>query len=317
MSRKPLRDLFDAMLRGKYDFEDFLHSRVDDNYATAVVRDRTVHLPNKKLKAYHRFLNTVLFAHLRVNEAVAYAYRKGVNPHEALQPHAKSRAFFQADIKDFFRSIDRSLIRAKIAIPTPSMPISDLISHTERILDMTTVNDVLAVGFSTSPPISNVCLADFDDELEAFCRSAALVYTRYADDIIVSGQDREMLAGMKKTLGDLLSTHFNGKLELNEGKSKLTTVGRKVKILGLVVLPSGEVAVDMDIKKRIEVLIHYFLRDEEIFLKQAKEADRDAAVEKLSGYVNYINAADAKYLEKLRRKYGAAVIDGFLHRSAH
>jgi RNA-directed DNA polymerase len=32
--------------------------------------------------------------------------------------------------------------------------------------------------------------------------------------------------------------------------------------------------------------------------------------------VNYINAADQMYLEKLRRKFGSTVVDSFLHRSA-
>ena len=316
MTRNPLRELFVAMLRSKYDFDDFLTAPIPNNYTVAKVRDRTIYRPNKKLKAYHRFLNTVLFERLPINETVAYAYRKGVNPHEAVKPHAQSRAFFQTDIRDFFSSIDRDIVREKLLNPGPSIPITDLTEHIERILDLTTVNGILAVGFSTSPPISNACLIGFDDDLQAHCGNSDLVYTRYSDDIIISAQSREKLKEIKQTIAELLRMHFSGKMVLNEEKSKLTTIGRKIKFLGLVVLPSGEVAVDMELKKHIEVLIHYSIQDEEVFLRQARESDRKAGLNKLSGYINYINTADPHYLEKLRRKYGTAVIDSFLHRSA-
>jgi len=304
------------MLRGKYDFDDFLTAPIPNNYATTKVRDRTIYRPNKKLKVYHRFLNTVLFDCLPINETVTYAYRKGVNPHEAVKPHAHSRAFFQTDIRDFFSSIGREIVRERLLTSGPSIPILDLTAHLERILDFTTVNGILPIGFSTSPPISNACLIDFDNDLQAYCNDADLIYTRYSDDIIISAQSREKLQEIKQTIADLLAKHFSGKMVLNDEKSKLTTIGRKIKILGLVVLPSGEVAVDMELKKHIEVLIHYSIQDEDIFLKQAKEPDRKAGLNKLSGYINYINAADPDYLEKLRRKYGTAVIDSFLHRSA-
>jgi len=316
MTRNPLRELFSAMLRGKYEFEDFLTTPIPNNYIPTKVRDRTIYRPNKKLKAYHRFLNTVLFDCLPINESVAYAYRKGVNPHEAVKPHAQSRAFFQTDIRDFFSNIDRDIVRDRLLNPGPSIPIIDLTAYIERILDLTTINGTLPIGFSTSPPISNACLLNFDNDLQAHCRNADLVYTRYSDDVIISAQSREELKEIKQTIAKLLGMHFSGKMLLNDEKSKLTTIGRKIKILGLVVLPSGEVAVDMELKKHIEVLIHYSIQDEDVFLKQAREPDRRSGLNKLSGYINYINAADPPYLEKLRRKYGTAVIDSFLHRSA-
>ncbi len=315
MNGSALRELFSSMLRSKFDFEDFLNAPVPNNYAPAVIQGRTIYRPNNKLKAYHRFLNTVLFERLPINESVAYAYRKGINPHEAVKPHARSRAFFQTDIRDFFSSIGRDIVRDKLLKPGPSILISDLPKHIERILDLILVDGVLPVGFATSPPISNACLMDFDSDLQNHCRNADLVYTRYSDDIIISAKNREHLNDIKRTITHLLGKHFGEKLVLNDEKSKLTTIGRKVRILGLVVLPSGDVAIDMELKRHIEVLIHYSIQDEEIFLKKAREPDRQAGLAKLCGYISYINAADPPYLEKLRRKYGAAVIDSFLHRS--
>jgi hypothetical protein len=93
MKKQSLKILFGAMLHGKYELEDFLHGEVKSNYDQFPFKGRLVSRPNKKLKAYHAFLNTFLFEHLAINPRVAYAYRKGTNPHQSVAAHASSRAF--------------------------------------------------------------------------------------------------------------------------------------------------------------------------------------------------------------------------------
>ena len=140
------------------------------------------------------------------------------------------------------------------------------------------------------------------------------MYTRYADDIVVSGQSRAALDGVESKLHELLVSYFHGHLRLNSAKRKAHAVGRKTRILGMVVLPNGRVTIDMELKRKVEVLLHFYIRNREKFVVMSGD-DLDAGVRKLSGYITYINAADKPYLEKLRRKFGATIIDSFLHRS--
>lgn len=315
MQSKPLGILFDAMHHGKYEFEDFLHGNIASSIKTTRSGQRTLHCPDKKLKAYLVFLNTFLFERLAVNERVVYSYRKGVNPHKVALAHAHSRAFFQTDIENFFGSIDRALVQSTILSQEEKTPVSDISSHIERILDLTTVDGVVPIGFPTSPLIGNVCLTPFDNDLENYCGISDLAYTRYADDIVVSGHSREALGDVESRLNELLAHHFGGKLKLNQAKRKLTAVGRKTRILGMVVLPNGRVTIDMKLKKKIEVLLHFYVRNRKKFLDMS-DGDSNAGIQKLGGYINYINAADKPYLEKLKRKFGATVVDSFIHRSA-
>lgn len=316
MTAKPIQVLFDAMYHGKYDAVDFLHGDVATNYDSILLqKGRRIYRPNKKLKAYHVFLNKFLCEYLELNDRVVYSYRRGINPHQAVGAHAQSRAFFQTDIVNFFGSLHRDIVKSTIIDRGRRIPIADLHARLERILDLVTIEGSLPVGFSTSPLISNACLTGFDNELEEYCRKGALIYTRYADDIVISAQHRQALKDVGSTISGILMRNFSGRLQLNEFKSKLTTVGRKVKILGMVITPSGQVTVDMELKKRIEVLLHFYTRDREKF-SDAVQHDMKAGVKQLAGYVNYINTADKAYLEKLRKKYGTTVIDSFLHRSA-
>ena len=315
MQPKPLRVLFDAVHHGKYEFEDFLYDELVSNFRPAQIKYRKIFRPNKKLKSFLVFLNTFIFEHLAINERVVYAYRKGRNPHEVAFAHRFGRAFLQVDIEDFFGSVDRGLVRSTILEQTDRLPISDIPDYIDRVLEMTTINNSLPLGFPTSPPISNVCLTKFDDEFENYCQKSELVYTRYADDIFVSGKDRESLEGVEARLNEMLEHFFAGRLRLNVAKRKLTTIGRKVRILGMVILPNGRVTIDMELKKKVEVRLFYYLNNRKRFLDICG-TDPDSSMQELSGYINYINSADQPYLERLKRKFGAAVIDSFLHRSA-
>ena len=266
MHPRPLQLLFDAMHHEKYEFQDFLHGDIVSSYTRIQIKRRPAYRPDKKLKAYLVFLNTFVFEYLPINERVVYSYRKGVNPHEVAFPHAHNRAFFQADVENFFGSIGRALVKSTIVSHKNRVPVSDINSYIERILDFTTIDEVLPIGFPTSPPISNACLTLFDNEFESYCLSSDLVYTRYADDIFVSGKRRENLGGVEKKLNELLAYHFDGSMRLNREKCKLTTVGRKTRILGMAILPNGQVTIDMEVKKRVEVLLHFFTRRRDIFL---------------------------------------------------
>jgi RNA-directed DNA polymerase len=313
MNSRPMRVLFDAMHHGKYEFDEFVSCDVESHYEPVPWSGRVIYKPSKTLKAFHRFLNSFLLEHLPTNERVAYAYRKGTNPHHALIPHAGSRAFYQTDLTKFFDSITSPLIRRVIS--EGATPISDLLSYIDRTLELVTVEGRLPIGFSTSPMISNACLKQFDDAFEAMCNQQGLIYSRYADDIIVSCQHRQSLANIQETLTELIREHLGPEFSINRSKSKLTTVGRKVKALGMVILPSGQISVDMNIKKKVESQLYFFIKDRARLLAIFNN-DMESGLQQLAGHVSHINSADPTYLEKLRRKYGTTVIDSFLHRSA-
>lgn len=316
MTAKPMRQLFDAMHHGKYDFEDFLSCDIKSLYKRVDWRQREIYKPSRKLKAYHAFLIIFLLEHLPLNVQVSFAYRKGSNPHQAVLPHANSRAFYQTDLTKFFDSITSPLIR-RVLCGAPT-PVADLESYIDRVIELLTVNSRLPIGFSTSTWISNACLKSFDDSFEAVCRDRRLIYSRYADDLIISGQSVEQLAGIDKILSELLLSELGPEFKINSKKSKLTRIGRKVAILGMVILPSGQVAIDMEVKKKIEYQLHFYIKDRERLLEffEQEKDDMETGLERLAGHISHVNTADPAYLDKLRKKYGSTVIDSFLHRSA-
>ena len=302
------------MHQGKFEFPELDTGDISDLYEKKIYKKREIHIPNKKLKIFHSFLNLFLLEHLHINNEVVFSYRKGVNAVDAVSKHTSSKYFFQTDIINFFNSIDAGLVTSTILNSIETCPISDIQNYITNIVKILTINDSVPVGFSTSPLLSNACLFNFDNELQKYCLENKLTLSRYSDDIIISSLEKAPILEAETHAARLLSKHTKNKLSINTKKSKHTQTGNKIKLLGMVILPNGKVSVDIKFKRDTEVKLHFYLTNKEKFSEIAGP-DSDSAIEKISGQLNYYNTIDPSYLDKLRKKYGATIVDMFLHKS--
>jgi RNA-directed DNA polymerase len=316
--KQPLEVLFEAMFHGKRAFADFVSAEVETNCEKGTYlrggRKREVVKPNDRLRGLHEFIRLFVLDFLPLNERVVFSYRKGFSAYDAVVPHAAADCFFVCDIADFFQNLRGARIRSTLLTAGDACPIEDFDLWLPRIVDLVCVDDRLPMGFATSPAISNAALRRFDDEFEAHCDHNELAYSRYSDDIIVSAKGYEALADISEVVKHTLMHSMGGELDIHPNKSRYFHRGAKIKLLGMVLLPNGSVTVDASVKREVEVLIHFFLTDKEKFVGRAG-GDRQKGEARLSGLLNYVNTVDQSYLDKLRRKFGLAVVDFFLHRS--
>ncbi|WP_240631604.1 reverse transcriptase family protein [Alcaligenes aquatilis] len=304
------------MYHEKYRFEQFLELKPEEHYSSVLWKNRTIYKPSSILREFHYFLNGFLLEHLPVDTVVSFAYRKGATLLQAVEPHANSRAFYQTDLERFFDSITSDLIRSVLS--RYETPVSDLSDYIDHIIGLLTINGSLPIGYSTSPILSNACLLGFDKRLAAISDERKWVYTRYADDIIISADDRLSIKDADQVIKECLKLEFGDGFSLNESKSKLTTIGRKIKILGFNILPTGAISIERGVRNRIESFLYFYVKDRpklaRIFEEEQGDSMEDGLL-RLSGLISYVYAADPAYLKKLRVKFGNTVIDGFLHRS--
>jgi RNA-directed DNA polymerase len=309
-----LQEAFDSTFHHKLNFNDFLNLDVQNECKSFHINKKLILNPSATLKKYLRFLNNFVFDYAKINTEVVHSYRKGKNAYTAVEKHADSKYFFQTDINNFFNSIATEDIEAVIDNNLADIPILGMDQYRTNVLNLVTVDGVLPVGFSTSPSISNTCLYAFDNALECYCQGKDIVYTRYSDDIILSSNNRDALKDAKEIISEQLNLFHNGRILLNPRKTKHTHKGEKIKLLGMVILPSGKVSVDMKVKKQLEILLHFYINDKDKFsdyLKNHYHGDLST----ISGQLNYINSIDNTYLNKLRRKYGNFIIDTFFHQT--
>lgn len=313
-SRITLQEAFDSTFHDKLNFNDFLNLDVRKECKSFHINNKLIINPSLTLKKYLRFLNNFIFDYAKINTEVVHSYRKGKNAYTAVEKHANSKYFFQTDINNFFNSIATEDIEFIFDNNLVDTPISDIGKYRINVLNLVSLDGVIPVGFSTSPSISNTCLYTFDNALECYCHSNDIVYTRYSDDIILSSNNRDALKTANEIISEKLNLFHNGRISLNYHKTKHTHKGEKIKMLGMVILPSGKVSVDMKLKKQLEVLLYFYINDKDRFADYLKN-HYHGDLSKISGQLNYINSIDNSYLNKLRKKYGNYIIDTFFRQT--
>lgn len=310
LTRLPLQEAFNSTFHHKFEFDDFLTLDVKSECQRFNIKDKVIFNPSIKLKRYLRFLNNFVFDYAKINTNVVHAYRKGKNAYTAVVKHVDSKYFFQTDIKSFFNSITTQDIQFVFDNNLIDIPIVDIEKYKSELLNLVTVDGLLPVGFASSPSLSNTCLFAFDNALERYCLANEIIYTRYSDDIILSSNTSDVLKDAEIFISEQLNLFYSGRIELNSHKTKHTHKGQKIKLLGMVILPSGKVSVDIRLKQKLEVLLHFYINDKEKFsdyLKNHYHGDLST----ISGQLNYINSIDSAYVNKLRGKYGNYIVDTF------
>lgn len=307
MRKRSFKQAFNAIFHDEESFDDFMGLDLGEEVSEFNIDGRTVFKTSDKLKKYLRFIDRVMFRHLAKNERVVHSFTKGRSTLSAVRSHSSSKYFFLSDIKDFYQNIKAQDVRRILIRDSDLIPISDFNEYIDAVVEMTSFGAGLPVGFVTSPQLSNAFLYEFDNETERFCVERSLSYTRYADDIIISGGSIEDISDLKNYIPDILKRHASINLVINERKTHITQQGNRVKILGLIVLPNGKITINPKHKKNIESLIYFYINDK---VKYVDFLDKTFGGNERSlfGLLHYANSIDPDYIEKLQRKYGSFVL---------
>lgn len=324
-----LEKAFNIAFFDKDSFQNFLSFEPFQQTKFTTFDERLIAEPSSKLKEYHKFINEFVLSYLKVNKDVVFSYRKGSSTYDAVILHAKSKVFFNTDIKSFFPSITREYARSVLVNNLLHVPISDLNVHLDKILDYIIIDNSLPVGFPTSPAFSNACLYEFDVAMQQYCAKHGYVFTRYSDDIIISSENDEGFDNINSIVTDLLGEFGKGHFRLNLAKTKLVKKGNKIKLLGMVVLPSQVISVDIKVKRKLEHLIHFYITDKGKFIDSILKDPKvktsglndseilEKGVNTVSGLLNHINTIDKSYLDKLKKKYGNTIVDMFFYKNVN
>ncbi|CNC89630.1 Retron-type reverse transcriptase [Yersinia frederiksenii] len=314
-SSRKFSELFDSYFYGKYSFDDFLSIDISKETKKIQLKDnKIIYSCSGKLKNIHRFINIFIINKLCIKEDIVFSYRAGKNVVDTILPHSENKFFLQTDIYNFFPSISINLIKETILRGISNLEITDIDDYVDYILKLITIDNSLPIGFSSSPPMSNSCLYDIDNKISIYCEQKRMKYTRYADDLIISSMNLFDVNHVKNSIAKILNEQKNASFILNERKTKFFSKSQKIKMLGVVILPTGRVTVDIKMKKKVESMIYFYLNDKDKLL-DLSGLNYEDTLKNISGLLNHINTIDKKYLDKLRMKYGNTVVDMFFHKS--
>jgi hypothetical protein len=160
----------------------------------------------------------------------------------------------------------------------------------------------LSIGAPTSPTLSNILLYDLDVELSGLALQQGVQYTRYADDITISGATVDRVLTFEKSVKRAVRALRSPKLTFNEEKRGLYRKGQRRMVTGLIVTPTRQVSIGRSRKRLISAMLH---RSAHGLLGPLERS-------RLKGFLGFTVANEPDFIGRLRLKYGNEAVDAAL-----
>lgn len=232
---------------------------------------REIEAPRVALKAIQKWLSYHLQRAWEPNDNV-FGFIPGRSHIDAAARHLSSGWIYSVDIENFFPSVTIQHVRR--ALRTIGYRTDDSV---EILSTLCCLNHRLVQGSPASPVLSNIVLQNVDQQLSLIAAKGKFVFTRYADDIVISGIGdipHETLTQIKSVVTDDGWT-------LSARKERLSESPNRLKVHGLLV--HGEkLRLTKGYRNRIRAYRH-LLKNEKI---------REEDLSRIKGHLNYASQVE-------------------------
>jgi RNA-directed DNA polymerase len=220
---------------------------------------REISAPLHDLAIIQRWITSNILVRLTSDlSASAMAYLPGRSIVDHVAPHLSSQQLLKLDLRDFFPSVTTSHV-FKIF-----RDIGYATSVARTLAALTTVNGSLPQGAPSSPVLSNIALKAFDADIEAMCADAELKYTRYADDIVISG---EVVTNLQNTVAKIADVYG---FKINHRKSKAYTNPHETRFVTGLMIQNGRARVPKSARRLIRAQVHHYMRVLDSFIDEGR-----------------------------------------------
>ncbi|MBX3412370.1 MAG: RNA-directed DNA polymerase [Pirellulales bacterium] len=248
--------------------------------------NRIIQPPKKPLRRVQRALLRLLYSRLQVPP-----YLHGGVPKRSILTHARShlgrKMVATLDVKNFFPSTQQKFVQ-------PIFEMAGIVDEAlTDALAITMLAEGLPQGAPTSSLLANLAFVPVDKAVIALCRSRNLSFSRYVDDIALSGN-----VDFRELKGPLIDRIHAAEYEIAEHKVRFMPASERQVVTGLVVnqklRPTAEFVATL--KSDIRVCLGHGVD----FLADSEGISTRGMRMRLSGRAAHIAAADPKLGKRIR-----------------
>lgn len=185
---------------------------------------REIAQPSRELKALQAWILRNILDKLH-SSPHSKGFEKGTSILDNASPHIGANFILTVDLEDFFPNVKASHIYSVFHSIGYNQKISSLLTS------LCTYKGGLPQGAPTSPKLANLTCLKLDSRIHGYAGSKGMVYTRYADDITLSGQTVKKIYRAHCFLETIISDEG---FSINNGKTRISGTQRQKKITGLV-----------------------------------------------------------------------------------
>lgn len=251
---------------------------------------RRIDAPNDELMGALRTLKNILERDFHgLYHTSAFAYIKHRCTIDAVKRHQanESKWFGKFDLSNFFGNTTMEFVMNQLSV---IFPFSEVIkvpagkANLEKALELAFLNGGLPQGTPISPTITNIMMIPVDFMLANGFRNfngKPFVYTRYADDFLVSCKYDFACADVQRFIVDTLKS-FNAPFTLNPEKTRYGSSAGRNWNLGVMLNKDNQITIGAKRKRQFQAMLSNYVLDKQNGAQWALED-----IQVLDGYRNY------------------------------
>jgi RNA-directed DNA polymerase len=261
-----------------------ISQRVDELYTSFEIPKksgamRQIDAPTFQLKLMQRAIKAMLETAFEESPA-AHGFVRGRNIQSNAAEHVGQDWVLNLDVEGFFPSIHKG--RLKVLLRRDPVSYSSQLAR--FIATICTKDGVLPQGSPASPLLTNLACVRLDKKLSIVAVQFGAKYTRYADDITLSGSSKAMLNRLLVVVTKVLKSEG---LKVHPTKTRLLPSSQRQEVTGLSV--HEFVNVPRAYRRRIRAALHQWekMGISETSYRQGFKST-DAFVNSLKGQIGFV-----------------------------
>lgn len=263
---------------------------------------RQINAPKPELMDALRRLKTIFEEDFHaLYHTSAFAYVKKRSTVDAVKRHQKneSKWFGKLDLHDFFGSTSIEFVMSMFSMIFPFSAVVEVPAGREALqqaLDLAFLNGGLPQGTPISPLITNVMMIPFDFKLTRTLREfekQRYVYTRYADDFIISSKFDFDVRAVEKLVVDTLES-FGAPFTINASKTRYGSSAGRNWNLGVMLNKDNEITVGHKNKRRLQSMLHNYVTD-----KRRGVAWEKSDIQTMQGLISYYRMVEEENIDAI------------------
>lgn len=276
---------------------------------------RKIDAPNQELKKALTELKGILENDFKaLYHTSAFAYIKGRSTVDAVKKHQKnsSKWFGKFDLSNFFGSTTMEFV---LSMLENIFPFSDFLKteggrrELTKALSLGFLDGVLPQGTPLSPILTNIMMIPIDYNISKKLKNredSTFVYTRYADDFIISSRYDFKFKEIEEIINETLK-EFDAPFRINGKKTRYGSSSGRNWNLGVMLNKDNEITVGHQKKKKFKAMLTSYILDR----KNGKAWDHND-IQVLDGYRSYYSMIEGKekideILNHIGEKFGANI----------
>lgn len=263
---------------------------------------RRIDAPKPELMNALRNLKTIFEENFHaLYHTSAFAYVKNRCTVDAVKRHQKnnSKWFGKLDLHDFFGSTTLDYVIKMFSMVFPFSEIVKLPNgeaELRKALDLAFLNGGLPQGTPLSPLITNVMMIPVDYKLANAFRDfdkQRFIYTRYADDFIISSKVDFDVHRVEKLVVDTLH-EFGAPFTINESKTRYGSSAGRNWNLGVMLNKDNEITVGHKKKRQFQSMLYNYITDKRKGISWPRED-----VQTMQGLHSYYRMVESETIDAI------------------